>query len=335
MKSKKSSITVKIILSLIIVILLVCIGFMAKLVLIDSKTADSDTEDTRIAQDESDDNDDAEESKSKKSSKKSGNVLMCEAVDSPERKSGTSGFTSYTVRRIFGSDIYATTVSSVTFLDSLDDMPADAWDVSENQDGSVMAWTVENGKLCDLFIAGDGGVDANENSTCLFHHYENAEYINFNNCFYVEDVTDMSYMFASCRKLTELDLSGFDTSDVETMEDMFINCASLESLDLSGFDTSKVTNMEDMFNSCQVLSVLDVSSFDTSNVTDMESMFSCCYALTELDVSNFDTSKVTNMRRMFNMCKSLTKLDVSGFNMKKVENDQDMFADVDESVIIQ
>ena len=43
-------------------------------------------------------------------------------------------------------------------------------------------------------------------------------------------VSDMSYMFAGCEKLTTLDLSSWDVSKVTDMTDMFKDCYSLETL---------------------------------------------------------------------------------------------------------
>ncbi len=336
MKSKKSNIALKIILSVIIVILLVCIGFMAKLVLIDSKTADSNTEDTRIAQDESGDkNGDARESKSEKSSKKSGNVLMSER----ESVSGSAteingsgnalmadsmgdiviGSTSDLLKlTVLGSEYVRGSVVSITFLDSLDNMPSDAWDVSANGDGSVMAWvtvceeaepssfrTMYDLEAYDLYIAGNGGVDGNPDCSYLFYHYD-ADTINFNGCFYTENVTNMNHMFANTGYI---------------------------SLDLSGFDTSKVTDMGQMFYSCAHLAELDLSSFSTSNVTSMIQMFTGCLSLEKLNVTSFDTSNVETMYQMFYNCKSLVELDISNFNMTNVTNDELMLKGVEGEII--
>ncbi|OEG14572.1 hypothetical protein BCR25_19240 [Enterococcus termitis] len=139
-------------------------------------------------------------------------------------------------------------------------------------------------------------------------------------------VTDMRSMFYTCSALTELDVSGFDTSKVTDMRSMFYICSALTELDVSGFDTSKVTDMSNMFRECRVLTELDVSGFDTSKVTDMYLMFYYCRVLTELDVSGFDTSKVTLMYNMFFNCRGLTELDVSGFDTSKVTNMSGMFS---------
>ncbi|EPZ4530361.1 BspA family leucine-rich repeat surface protein [Listeria monocytogenes] len=131
-------------------------------------------------------------------------------------------------------------------------------------------------------------------------------------------------MFKNCSNLTELDLSGLDTSAVTTMRDMFYSCSALEELDVSHFDTSSVTNMRCMFQRSELLE-LDVSNFDTSSVTNMYSMFADCELLEKLDVSHFDTSSVTDMRAMFNNCQSLEKLDVSNFDTSSVTNMSSMF----------
>ena len=124
-------------------------------------------------------------------------------------------------------------------------------------------------------------------------------------------MTDMSWMFDNCLRLTTLDLNNFDTSNVTNMSYMFSKCKSLTSLDLSNFDTSKVIDMSYMFSYCSMLISLDLSSFDTSNVTDMSYMFEDCPGLTLLDLSNFNTENVTNMHYMFKYCDSLTTINVS------------------------
>ncbi|MOA93775.1 BspA family leucine-rich repeat surface protein [Listeria monocytogenes] len=138
-------------------------------------------------------------------------------------------------------------------------------------------------------------------------------------------VTDMEYVFAGPVVLEKLDVSNFDTSSVTNMRGMFAGCRSLEELDVSHFDTSSVTNMNYMFQYCELLEKLDVSHFDTSSVTTMHYMFGGCTSLEALDVSNFDTSSVTTMETMFAGCASLEELDISNFNTSSVTNMKTMF----------
>lgn len=143
--------------------------------------------------------------------------------------------------------------------------------------------------------------------------------------FDTSNVTNMSGMFYSCSGFTNLDISGFDTSNVTDMSSMFFRNDILESLDLSVFDTSNMTSMSGMFNGCYKLESLDLSVFDTSNVTDMSIMFSGCRSLESLDVSKFNTSNVTNMWGMFYQVVNLESLNLSGFNTSNVTNMRSMF----------
>lgn len=138
-------------------------------------------------------------------------------------------------------------------------------------------------------------------------------------------VTDMSYMFESCAKLTSLDVTNFNTGNVTDMSHMFSSCKSLTSLDVIHFNTAKVTYMNEMFFDCKSLTSLDVTHFNTANVTDMYGTFSGCTALTSLDVRNFNTTKVTDMSYMFAHCKALTSLYLTNFNTANVTNMGYMF----------
>ncbi len=263
----------------------------------------------------------------------------------------------FSAKEGFYADEYRTNVATITVSDHIS-IPESGvvaqWDMSEEANGSVMAWVTtneENSEFYDLVIAGKGGVAINQNATEFFREFINLKEANlkqldtsevsymdymFFDCssltsldlsnFDTSRVTDMYSMFSWCSSLTSLDLSNFDTSQVTSMNSMFSGCSSLTSLDLSNFDTSQVTNMRQMFDSCKNLTLLDLSSFDTSRVTDMYSMFSWCSSLTSLDLSNFDTSQVTNMRQMFNSCKNLTLLDLSNFDTSRVTNMDHMFS---------
>ena len=245
-------------------------------------------------------------------------------------------------------------IATITFLDSLSDVPADAVDFSENMDGSVLGWIKKStGGLYDLYIGGINGVSAPKNCSGLFNSYINLRRIDFGNAFFTDGATNFLQMFFYCPKLSKLDLQGFntknvtdmsgmfchngslkqiifaegfDTSNVTSMTSMFYGCKSLEQLDVSNFHTQNVTSMHGMFLGCGQLSALDVSGFDTSKVVYMSSMFSGCSSQLALDVSGFDTSKVKNMSYMFNNCSSLPNLDVSGFDTSKVADMSYMFS---------
>ncbi len=211
---------------------------------------------------------------------------------------------------VFGnSQIEKNDIIKIAFLDSLADIPDNAWDVSSKEDGSVMAWVTDSDNgMYELEIAGEGGVDANSDSSYMFAYYENVKKIEFNSCFDTSNVTNMAYMFYDCKSLTSLDISNFNTSKVTDMQGMFNDCHGLESLDLSSFDTHKVKDMSYMFSDCATLTNLDLDSFRTSKVTDMSWMFSRCEKLEVLNISSFDTDHVKDMKYMFYNCVSLIHL---------------------------
>lgn len=128
----------------------------------------------------------------------------------------------------------------------------------------------------------------------------------------VSNVTKFSQTFKGCSKVTELDLSEWNTSNATTMDYMFNGCTSITSLDLSKFNTENVTTMNNMISSCSKLTSLDISNFNTSNVTNMASMFYGCRLLTSIDVSHFNTDKVTTMASMFSGCNAATTINISG-----------------------
>ena len=89
----------------------------------------------------------------------------------------------------------------------------------------------------------------------------------------VSSVTDMSYMFAFCKKFNQ-DLLKWDVSGVTDMEYMFIDCKS--------------------FNQ-------NISDWDVSNVTDIRFMFFGCKSFNQ-DISNWNVSKVMYRMGMFDGC---------------------------------
>ncbi|MDD6004025.1 MAG: BspA family leucine-rich repeat surface protein [Bacteroidales bacterium] len=140
------------------------------------------------------------------------------------------------------------------------------------------------------------------------------------------NVTDMSYMFSRCSRLTTLDLSNFNTANVKDMWCMFSHCSRLTTLDLSNFNTANVTNMCNMFSDCSSLTTLDLSNFNTANVTDMSYMFYGCSHLTTLDLCNFNTANATDMRNMFYGCSGLKSIFVGdGWSTSAVTSSDVMF----------
>ncbi len=220
-------------------------------------------------------------------------------------------------------------IESITFSNtkgSLTPNGVNVFDVSTNQDGSVVAtYTLNNNNKYNITIHQDGGVVASSGSA-LFASLINLGSISGMEYFNTSYVATMRNMFRDCQSLTTIDLSHFDTSNVVDMKSMFSRCISLTSLNVSYLDTSNVTTMDFMFYCSINLTSLDISSFNTSNVTTMLGMFAGYdsfgnMGLTQIiGIETIDTSNVTNIQAMFQKCSSLTTLDLSGWNTSSLQN---------------
>ena len=220
---------------------------------------------------------------------------------------------------VFGRKEKRKRIRRITFLSGENTLGLDTWDISEAQDGSVLAHLKGNfGREKELFIWADGKITANKDSSRLFFGYENLEAIEGLENLETGMVEDMSGMFENCGSLRTLDLSHFDTRQVRDMSRMFEDCQGLEKLDVSHLDTSQVKDMKYMFSYCESLEKLDLSHMDTSRVESMLSMFNDCEELKELDLSHFDTSQVRDMKYMFADCSNLERLDLSNFEVKQI-----------------
>ena len=211
-------------------------------------------------------------------------------------------------------------------ITSADKVPASAVRLDKNYDDpnakyKIWGW-LDDGTM--YYWTNAQTTRLTDGSNMLFNKMINAELIDLSKI-NTSEMTNMSYMFSSCKSLTSLDVSSFDTSKVTSMGSMFAYCSGLTSLDVSSFDTSNVTDMHSMFFGCSGLTSLDVSNWNTSKVTSMYEMFWNCSSLTSLDLLNFDTSKVTSMGTMFAYCSGLTSLDLSKFDTSNVTDMGCMF----------
>ena len=237
----------------------------------------------------------------------------------------------------FHTDEYKSKITSiVTKGDTvISEGVIESWDISEKQNGSVIAYAEDDGTGAGTYkvtIGGEGKIIANYDMSSYFSGFSNITSINL---MYLDTsiTTNMSRLFFQSSNLKEIMLDSLETSKVTNMSYMFTQNKYLFELNLSNFDTSNVTDMGYMFYVCSSLTNLDLNNFDTSNVTNMAMMFSMDLMTADyMKLDNiifskkFSTSKVTNMMSMFFGCSSLKKLDLSNFDTSNVTNFFDMFA---------
>ena len=107
------------------------------------------------------------------------------------------------------------------------------------------------------------------------------------------NVTDMSYMFYHCSKLTTI--PQLDTSKVTNVNNMFFYCYELTTI--PQLDTSNVTNMNGTFSYCSELTA--IPQLDTSNVTDMSNMFAGCSKLEAIHMTNINANLSISASTLF------------------------------------
>ncbi len=235
--------------------------------------------------------------------------------------------------------------SDVVRVASMKDQAATSYDISAEQDKSVMQYNVlnEDGKTYTAYIEANKKIVAPEDSTELLSIGYGITSITGLENLDTSKVVNMSGFFRSAR-VSSLDISSLDTSNVTNMTDMFDNTPNLATIDIStlemskvtsmsgmfrgsgissinlnNIDTSKVTNMYMTFGDTPNLKTIDLSPLNTSNVTNMSFMFYNS-AITDVDLSPLDTSKVTNIERMFSLTQNLESIDLSSLNVSKVTN---------------
>lgn len=215
-------------------------------------------------------------------------------------------------------------IATVTVLDTLANKPADAWDVSDEKNGTVWAWVDEG---MNLFIAGEGGVTA-KNCEDLFAHYEKATAFNFGGNFYTDITEDLYSMFLYCKNLETIDLNSFNVSGITNFGELFYGCHNLRTVAFESWDTSSSQSFGAMFQGCVDLEQVDVSHFNTQSAVSIGAMFWGCENLTSVgDLSGWDVSKVKLFKWMFSGCYKLTSVgDLSGWDTSSATSMYDMFA---------
>lgn len=102
---------------------------------------------------------------------------------------------------VFGRKIDRKRIATVYFRNKKESIGEDAWDVSEKQNDSIMAWTKEAAGLLDLYIATNGMIMANRNCNYLFSDYGSQEHIYGLEYLKTDQTQEMFGMFKDCNNL--------------------------------------------------------------------------------------------------------------------------------------
>ena len=237
---------------------------------------------------------------------------------------------------------FASDVSKIVFVNTVivPSGAVDSWDVSANQDKSIMSWIVNDGsgKYIQYFGTEFGGEEEKIIATSgenLFNYYTNMTAIEYNNIVLdTSAVESMSYMYANTPSMNAVDLSFINTSNVRNFEGMFNNASKLTTININTYNTSNAVTMKKMFEGCSNLTNIVVgNNFDTSNVEDMSCMFKDCGKLANdnvITVSSFRTTSARDLSYMFDGCALLTSINLQNFNSDNAINMSNMFSNCSE-----
>ena len=153
------------------------------------------------------------------------------------------------------------------------------------------------GNAIDISEDGDGSVLAYIDNNIIYCVSDEDVYLN----------SDISYMFDKFINLKRVDLTFFSFNKIRKANFMFGNCKYLNFVDLDNDTEIKLNEMTGMFFDCQSLIDLNLSMINTKNVKSFNSLFYNCKNLKNIIInpSIFKTNKVNNFDKMYYNCLSL------------------------------
>jgi len=215
-----------------------------------------------------------------------------------------------------------------------------SWDVSLQQDRSVMAYLYQKGTNQKILLIRTDDNNkkpiANPTSSYLFAYFPSLKTVDMDD-FDMSKVTDVSHMFEADDNLTTISNHKQDGYQVwwpsigKTLSNtsyMFAGCKQIETLRFNreNFKTEQVTDMSHMFQGCENLAQLWIE-FDTLNLIDMSYLLDDCRKITYINFGSWNTSNVINMKAAFRNNISMTEAKMQGsFTTKKVQNIDEFFS---------
>ena len=141
-------------------------------------------------------------------------------------------------------------------------------------------------------------------------------------------VTDISYMFYSCKHLKDLKgLRTWDLSNVIYLFQTFAHSGITNVEALRNWRTNKVIDMRFLFSYCLYLeNIKGLKHWDVRNVKDMDSMFEYTGINNTDALRLWRTNNLNTTKRMFFCCDNLASIEgISFFDMRRVVNISHMF----------
>ncbi len=192
----------------------------------------------------------------------------------------------------------------------------DSWDISENKDGSVVAWITDedNNNLYEWYIGANYRIKANTSMTWYFRSFTNLKSISGLEYMDFSQTTSISAMFEHDNSLKELNLDSLDTKNVRNLSSLLSSCYNLESISMKNIDISNVKSLKELFMNCKNIKYICLSNWQTEHITNMDYMFYGCNNLEEVDLSSFTIN--ASVKNMFYGCNTNIKILVKNEETK-------------------
>lgn len=218
--------------------------------------------------------------------------VSAEELETPEKEAWEGNLLVDDPISVFAIDKEC--ILSVTFLDTLEDVPEIHWNMGKNHLEDVQAWIEWQPQGGNVYFAAEGGINGKDSAKALFKGMGGLKEVKFNGAYHTEQAESLAEMFRDCFRLETVDAENLKTDSAESFYCMFTKCRKLKELDLSSWNTEKVTNMGHMFEMCKKLEKVNVANWNTAKVTNMEGMFGTCFDLEEPDFTGWNVEAVTN-----------------------------------------
>ena len=136
-----------------------------------------------------------------------------------------------------------------------------------------------------------------------------------------ENIKSMAFLFKESQNLEKVNFgSNFDTSKVTNMQYLFYSCKGLNEIDLSSFKLENLINAEYMFGDCiQLKEIIFNNNTRSNNLEVMNNMFTNCSSLEYINTKILRTNKVKNLNYVFANCISLKEINISHFDSKNIK----------------
>lgn len=215
-------------------------------------------------------------------------------------------------------------MTSYTYLDvvnnktNIDTIDVSGWDVSNIKNFKRVFCSRLCNRITTIIGLDDWDISNGESFREFFSNCWNLkEFDGVENFKFGKNCNDISYFFASCQSITNIDLSEWDVSNIQLFGGLFFDCSGLEKFSFKNWKTLNVFSMISMFKHCYKLEqITDSDDLDMTTCTDITAMFYDCKNLKSIEgIENWNTKKLNSIENTFEGCTNL-KCDLSKWILK-------------------